>query len=139
MNRGNNRSYEIEHKVAFYELDPLHIVWHGNYFKYFDDARTALFNHLGIDLYEYYSKTNYLFPIIKTSAKFISPLRYGDEFICKATVIECKLKIVVDFEIRLKTNGKICARGKTEQAVVKMPEMEIEFTVPCEIQEALGF
>ena len=139
MSHEAHRSFEIERKVAFYELDPLRIVWHGNYFKYFEDARTALFNQVGIDLYEIYTRTNYLFPIIKTSTKFISPLRYGDEFICKATVVEGKLKIVVDFEIRLKADGKICARGRTEQAAVKMPEMEIEFTVPCEIQEALGF
>ncbi|MEI6128063.1 MAG: thioesterase family protein [Pseudomonadota bacterium] len=131
-------THEIEHTVGFYELDPMQIVWHGNYFKYFEDARAGLFKRRGIDLFEFYGRTNYLFPIIKTATKHIAPLRYGDAFICKAAVIEAKAKIVIDFEIRLKADGQLCARGRTEQAAVKLPGMEIEFTIPGEIQKALG-
>lgn len=35
------RSYhscEIIHRVPFYDLDPMQIVWHGNYFNYFENA-----------------------------------------------------------------------------------------------------
>lgn len=135
----HTHSCEIMHKVPFYDLDPMQIVWHGNYFHYFEDARVALFSQLGIDLYEFYVRTQYLFPIIKTSTKHIYPLRYGDEFICKASLVEGKMKIVVDFEITLKHDKKLCVRGRTEQVAVKAPEMEIMFTIPDEIREALGF
>lgn len=139
VTRNQNHSFEIFHKVPFYDLDPMQIVWHGNYFNYFENARVALFAHLGVDLFEYYSRTQCLFPIIKTSTKHIYPLRYGDEFICKADVVEGKNKIVVDFEIRLKNDGKLCTRGRTEQIAVKAPEMEIMFAIPDEIRKALGF
>ena len=139
MTGKHHLSCEIVHKVPFYDLDPMQIVWHGNYFHYFEDARVALFAKVGIDLYEFYTRTQYLFPIIKTSTKHIYPLRNGDEFICKASVVEGKTKIVVDFEIRLKNDGKICARGRTEQVAVKAPEMEIMFTIPDEIRQALEF
>jgi acyl-CoA thioester hydrolase len=129
-------SCEIVHRVPFYDLDPMQIVWHGNYFLYFEDARVALFAQVGVDLYEFYLRT---FPIIKTTTKHIYPLRHGDEFICKATVVEGKTKIVVDFEIRLKADGRVCTRGRTEQVAVKAPEMEIMFTIPDEIRQALGF
>ena len=129
---------EIERRVAFYELDPMQIVWHGNYYKFFEDARRALFARHGIDLNEFYSRTYLIFPIIRSSAKHIYPLRYGDEFICKATLVEAKMKLVVDFEIRLKEEGKICTRGRTEQVTVKTPEMEIIFEIPEEIRRALG-
>ena len=95
-------SHETEHRVAFYELDPMQIVWHGNYFNYFEDARRALLAHCGIDLNEFFHRTQCLFPIIRTSSKHIYPLRYGDEFICKASLIEAKTKLVFDFEIRMK-------------------------------------
>jgi acyl-CoA thioester hydrolase len=94
---------------------------------------------VGIDLYEFYLRTQYLFPIIKTTTKHIYPLRHGDEFICKATAVEGKTKIIVDFEIRLKADGRVCTRGRTEQVAVKAPEMEIMFTIPDEIRQALGF
>jgi acyl-CoA thioester hydrolase len=137
MSECKRSNHEIEHRVAFYELDPMQIVWHGNYFQYFEDARRGLLEKNGINLYVFYDKYNYLFPVIKTSSKYIYPLRYGDEFVCKATLMECKVTLVVDFEIRLKKDGKICARGRTEQITVKMPEMETIFTIPQEIQAAL--
>jgi len=132
-------SHEIEGRVAFYNLDPMQIVWHGNYFNYFEDARRALFAHRGVDLNEFFRRSQCLFPIIRTSSKHIYPLRYADVFICKAILVEAKTKIVMDFEIRLKDGGKLCTRGRTEQVTVKAPEMEIMFNVPDEIRRALGF
>ena len=139
MTGNHKHSIEILHKVPFYDLDPMQIVWHGNYFNYFENARVALFAHLGVDLFEFFARTQCLFPITKTSTKHIYPLRYGDEFICKASVVEGKTKIVVDFEIRMKNGGRLCTRGRTEQIAVKAPEMEMMFSVPDEIREALGF
>lgn len=132
-------SFEMHQRVQFYDLDPMQIVWHGNYLNYFENARVALLAHLGVDLFEFYEKAQCLFPIIKTATKHIYPLRYGDEFICKATLVEGKMKIIVDFEIRLKSDGKLCTKGRTEQVAVKAPEMEIMFTIPVEIRKALGF
>ena len=131
-------SCEIEHRVAFYELDPMQIVWHGNYYNYFEDARRALLARYGIDLNDFFQRTQCLFPIIRTASKHILPLRYGDEFICKATLAEATNKLVFDFEIRRKSDGKVCARGRTEQAPVKAPEMELLFGIPAEIRQALG-
>ena len=134
-----NRSIEVELSVPFHDLDPLHIVWHGNYLKYFDIARFALFKNAGIDLYAYYQKTGYLFPVIKTSTKHIIPLKYGDVFRCRATVLEASIKIVTDFAIHRVDTGEICARGRGEQVALKPPDMEMEFEIPMDIRSALGF
>jgi acyl-CoA thioester hydrolase len=147
MNHKNSgkvyKSAEIKMTVPFYDLDPLHVVWHGNYLKYFDNARSALFDSLGIDLYGFYKKTKYLFPIIKTSTRHVFPLRHRDEFTVKATVTAAKYKIVTEFEIRLIKDGKICAKGTSEQvAVINQKhdgELEMALTIPEEISKALGF
>lgn len=133
-----NRSFEIRKRVPFYDLDPMQIVWHGNYLNYFEDARRAMLDHMGVDLYQYYERTGTIFPIIRTATKHIYPLRYGDEFICKATLVDSRFKIVVDFEIRLAADDKVCARGRTEQVAVQAPQMEILLRVPEEIRAALG-
>ena len=135
---GENKSFEIRKKVPFYDLDPMQIVWHGNYLNYFEDARRAMLDHMGVDLYQYYERTGIVFPIIRTATKHIYPLRYGDEFICKATLVDSRFKIVVDFEIRLAADDKVCARGRTEQVAVQAPAMEILLRVPEEIRAALG-
>ncbi len=132
-------SFEVTLKVPFYDLDPMQIVWHGNYLKYFDVARAELYDHLGVDLFAFHDRTRYIFPIIRTSVKHIRPLKRGDEFVCRATVKEARTKIVVAFEIRLVKDGTVCARGATEQVAVREPEMEMEFSIPEEISRALGF
>jgi len=137
MTREHHASFEIERKVAFYELDPMQIVWHGNYYKYFEDARSGLLRRAGIELHDYYVHNNYAFPIIKTATKHIYPLRYGDEFICRALVAECKEKLVFDFEIRLKDDGRVCVKARTEQVAVRMPEGEMQFELPAAIRSAL--
>lgn len=133
------KSFELRKMVPFYDLDPMQIVWHGNYLNYFEDARRELLEHLGVDLYKYFEKTKTIFPIIRTSTKHIYPLRHRDEFICKATLVDARFKLVVDFEIRLAADDKICARGKTEQVAVLTPTMEIMLRIPDEIRIALGF
>lgn len=135
----DNISNQVRLTVPFYDVDPMQIVWHGNYLKYFDVARFELFHSVGIDLWEFFKKTNYLFPIIKTTTKHIVPLRHRDEFICKATIIEAKIKIVIDFEIRLTGKDQICTKGRGEQVAVKYPELEMMLKIPDEIRKALGF
>ena len=133
-------SLEIDMKVAFHDLDPLQIVWHGNYLKYFDVARFALFASVGIDLYQYMLTKKYVFPVTRSAAKHIMPLRAFDEFVCRATVTEAQYKIAMKFEIRKKDADRtICARGTSEQLAVRFPQMEMEFAIPEDIRIALGF
>jgi acyl-CoA thioester hydrolase len=139
METQDRRGYEVTLKVPFFDLDPMQIVWHGHYLKYFDIARAELFDHLGVDLFEFHDRTRYVFPIIRSAVKHIHPLKRGDEFVCRAVVKEARAKIVVAFEIRLVKDGTLCARGSTEQVAVLTPEMEMAFTIPEEISRALGF
>lgn len=131
--------YEFKRRVPFHDLDPLQIVWHGNYLKYFDIARFGLFKQAGLDLYQYFLTRQLIFPVTRSSAKHIVPLRYDDAFVCRATVTEAVYKIAMSFEIRLAENGQICTRGKSEQVAVKMPEMEMQFEVPGDVTAALGY
>lgn len=133
------KSVEVKLTVPFFDLDPMQIVWHANYLNYFEIARAALFDHYGVDLYSYYERHKIIFPIIRTSTKHIYPLRHRDEIITKATLADVHVKLVVDFEIRLAADSRICARGRTEQVGVKVPEMETIFKIPDDIRRALGF
>jgi acyl-CoA thioester hydrolase len=130
-------NFDMHMKVAFHDLDPLQVVWHGNYLKYFDVARFELFASRGVDLYAYMMEKDIIFPVTRTSLKHISPLRAFDEFICRATVTEAHYKIGMTFEIRKKDSGILCARGNSEQLAVRYPTMEMEFAIPEDIRQAL--
>jgi len=136
--KDEKKSFEVKISVPFFDLDPMQIVWHGNYLNYFELARAALFDHYGVDLYAYYEREKIIFPIIRTSTKHIFPLRHRDEIICKAVLADGNIKLVVDFEIRKVADNSVCARGRTEQVAVKTPEMETLFSLPQDIRNLLG-
>ena len=135
----DKKTFEVKISVPFFDLDPMQIVWHGNYLNYFEIARAALFEHHGVDLYSYYNREKIIFPIIRTSTKHIFPLRHRDEIICKATLADANIKLVVDFEIRKTADNSVCARGRTEQVAVKTPEMETLFSIPQDIRSLVGY
>jgi acyl-CoA thioester hydrolase len=105
--------------------------------KYFEVARQALFKECGVDMQHYTEDTRYVFPVVRSMIKHISPLRFDDEFTCTVILREARVKIVLDFEIKLVSNGKLCVKGWTEQVAVLLPEMEMSFQIPEEIQKAL--
>jgi acyl-CoA thioester hydrolase len=133
------RSHEVQLSVAFHELDPLGVVWHGNYLRYFDIARFGLFSSAGLDLYRYQADQHIIFPLIKTSTKYIFPLVYGDRFVCKTTALSADVKIVLDFEIRRLPDAVVCTRGRGEQVGIQLPQRETLFEIPRDIRLALGF
>jgi acyl-CoA thioesterase FadM len=47
------------------------------------------------------------------------------------------VKLVIDFEVRLRGDGRLCATGRSEHAAVRMPGMELEFRIPEEVEKAL--
>lgn len=132
-------SIDIEMKVSFHDLDPLQIVWHGNYMKYFDVARFGLFKSVGIDLYAYMLEKKMVFPVTRSAVKHILPLRAFDRFACRARVTEAQYKIGMNFEIRKDNGLTVCAKGSSEQLAVRFPEMEMDYAIPDDIRVALGF
>ncbi len=130
-------SCQISMRVPFHDLDPMQVVWHGNYYKYFDQARFKLFQQCGVELYTLYQKTNLLLPIIRTTCKHIAALGQNDQFTCTASLIEAHIKIVIDFEIRRTSDGALCTRARSDQVAVKMPENELLLEIPESIRNAL--
>lgn len=139
MHETKTQSHEVKLRIPFHDLDPMGVVWHGNYLKYFDYARAELYYFLGVDIYTFDHDMEYIFPITKTSIKYIHPLRHRDLIVCKASVREADIKIVVDFEIRKEETNEVCTRGSSDQVAIKLPENELMLRIPEYIRTGLGF
>ena len=138
VGRAEATTCSVELSVPFHDLDPMQVVWHGNYLKYFEQARQKLFDDSGVDLYRMALDDGVLFPIVKTSTKYIHPLRFRDRFTVRATVREAHRRIVLDFEIRRSDDGKVCARATSEQVAVSTAEQSLLFAIPDEVRKALN-
>ena len=66
-------------KVRFSEIDSMHVVWHGDYVRYFEDGREAFgleYSGLG---YGDISKSGYLAPMVDLHLQYKRPLSLGEE------------------------------------------------------------
>ncbi|MBI5501385.1 MAG: acyl-CoA thioesterase [Deltaproteobacteria bacterium] len=132
------REAVVRLRVPFYDLDPMQVVFHGNYLKYFERARQALFDAAGLDPYRSPCDGDVVFPVVRTQVKHVRPLRFRDEFDCTARLVDARSKIVIDFEIRLAGGGAVCARGRTEQVAVRLPSLALELRIPADVRRAFG-
>jgi acyl-CoA thioester hydrolase len=135
---GAQRTATVCFTVPFADVDAMQVVWHGHYLKYFDLARDQLFRDAGLDLYRLVGESGLVFPITRTQTKHVHPLRFRDEVRCKATLIEAECRLVLDFEIRLVAGDRLCAKGRTEQAAVRLPDGLLELRIPEPIRRALA-
>src|SRR4051794_21439883 len=80
-------SAQVVLTAQFGELDPMHVVWHGNYVRYMEQARAALmdkidYNFPGLDA------SGYLWPIVDMRLKYIKPIRFRQTVQVEATLVE---------------------------------------------------
>lgn len=100
-------------KVRFHECDPLQIVWHGNYLKYFEEGREDFGKSHGISYLDM-KENGFSTPVVKSVCEHKLPLKYGDEFEVITSFIHSRAaKIIFNYEIR---RGKeIICTGETTQ------------------------
>ncbi len=102
--------------VPFHDCDPMGIVWHGHYLKYFEHARTALFRRCGLDVPEVRDLGLRIY-VADARLRFTHPLGYGDEIevSAKTTATAPLLRIV--YSVRNLTRQRRSARGNTVLAI----------------------
>jgi len=125
---------ETEITVEFFHLDPMQVVWHGNYIDYFEIARNALLDKLGYGYYEM-EKSGYAFPVIEVSVKYLASLRHMDRARIKAILEEYENRLMFRFEIRNAKTGVLTTRGMTTQMAFDIKAGESCFVCPPALTE----
>lgn len=116
-----------EIKVRFNECDPHQIVWHGNYLKYFEDAREDFCIKNGISYLD--AKAHgYTTPIVRSVCEHKLPLKYGDSFNIETTYIPTAAAKII-FKYRVFCKGKLVCTGETVQVFLDEPG-ELSLTYP---------
>lgn len=125
--------------VPFYDLDTFQVVWHGNYFKYFERARQALFKQAGLDIYRPEPEQRYHYPVVRTRVRHLHPLFLDDEFEVKARLTDASCKLVIAFELRNLPARRLCARAESQQVALDARDHRLCFEIPAEVRAAFGW
>ena len=120
---------ETEISIEFNDLDPMRIVWHANYFNYFETARRTLLQKLNYDYYQM-EESGYVFPVIEVSAKYLASLRYKDRAKVKAILMEYENRLMIRYEIRNIQTGELTTKGVSTQMAIDIKKQESCFVCP---------
>lgn len=128
-------SCRTEVQVRFNEADPLGIVWHGHYVRYFEDGREAFGNRHDLGYLEVY-KLGFVIPVVSVQCDFKRSLRYGDRVIVETTFIPtdaAKLKFM--YRLFNAATGELVATGSSVQVFLSKEDSVLQLANPPFFEE----
>jgi len=128
---------ETEIEIQFYDLDPMQIVWHGNYVKYLEVARCALLDQIDYN-YHQMKDSGYMWPVIDVSLRYIGSAVFGQRIKVRAEIVEYENRLKIDYLITDAASGKRLTRASTSQVAVSIATGEMSFVSPDILFEKLG-
>lgn len=128
---------EIELSPAFHDLDPMEIVWHGNYVKYLELARCALLAKFDYD-YPQMRDSGYAWPIVDMRLKYVRPTEFGQRLRIRAEVVEWENRLKIEYLISDASTGQKINKGYTIQVAVHMASREMQYICPSVLWQKLG-
>jgi len=120
---------QVDLQVPFPDIDAAQIVWHGNYFRYFEAARAELLRRIGYD-YPQMRASGFVWPLVDTHVRFIQPIRYAQWIRVTAGLTEWENRMRVEYEIRDRDTGQRLALGATVQCAVTLDGWELQLASP---------
>ncbi len=109
---------EANIKVRYQETDQMGVVYHANYFIWFEVGRTEMIRSIGIT-YKDMENKGLLLPVVDVSCKYIQSAKYDDEILIKTKISEYNgFRMNFNYKvIRIKDN-ELLATGETKHVWV---------------------
>lgn len=116
--------------VRFNEADPLGIVWHGHYIRYFEDGREAFGKRYGIAYLDFY-KEGYAVPVVSIQCDYKKPLRYGESVIVETQYENTPAaKLKFNYKMFEADTKELVATGSSVQVFVEAKSFQLQLTMP---------
>lgn len=103
-------------RVRFNEVDSMHIVWHGEYVKYFEDGREEFgreFDGIG---YMDIANSGFYAPMVELNIQYKKSLKCNDTAIVETRFIDTPAaKICFEYKIIRQSDNEVVATGNSVQ------------------------
>lgn len=106
----------LEIQVRYNEVDQMGIAHHPRYFTWFEMARIALLDGVGLP-YGVMEREGIQLPLVHAEARYRRPLRFGDWFRLEAEVVELT-PVRVGFAYRIHVGEALATEARTDHAAV---------------------
>lgn len=117
-------SFKHKIELRYSDSDQMGVVYHANYFTFFEQGRTLYLKELGIDYYDI-EKSGFIFPVRDVSCTYLSSIRLGEEVYCE-TILQNSSKVKLEFSHTIiNTDGEVKAKGATSIISVRKSDFKI--------------
>ncbi|MDC9594599.1 acyl-CoA thioesterase [Xenorhabdus sp. IM139775] len=128
---------EVELTVPFHDADPMGVVWHGNYFRYFEIAREALMNQVNYG-YREMRGSGYVWPVVDAKIKYRASVLFEQKIRVRATIEEFENRLKIAYQVFDAASGEKTTTGYTIQVAVSQETREMSFVSPDILFERMG-
>jgi len=130
-------SASAEIVVPFHDLDPVDIVWHGNYVKYLEVARDELMNRIGYSHAEMRA-SGFTWPVVEMKLRYLQAARLRQKLRVRASISEYEQRLKITYEISDAASGRRLTRAHTVQVAVRADTGEMLFRTPPVLREKIA-
>ena len=120
---------DTEILVPFFDVDTMHVVWHGHYVKYLEVARCALLDHIGHN-YTQMCESGYAWPVIDLQLRYVRGAVFGQKINVRANLVEWENRLKVNYLITDLASGERLTRASTVQVAVDIRSREMQLASP---------
>ncbi len=106
-------------RVRYAETDQMGVVYHSNYFIWFEVGRVELFRQLGFTYKEMELHHQCFIAVVDARCRFKAPARYDDEILIRTCVKNLRESLIhFGYEAVRQSDGTLLAEGETVHLVV---------------------
>ncbi|MGD8112773.1 acyl-CoA thioesterase [Vibrio sp. TRT 17S01] len=120
---------EVTLVTSFQDADPMGVVYHGNYFRFFEEARRVLMDKIDYG-YLAMNESGYMWPVIDTRVKYVKAIPFNHQIRVTATLTEWENRLRVDYIVFDAQTGQRMCKAHTTQVAVSMADQEMCFVSP---------
>ena len=127
---------DTEVQVPFFDIDTMHVVWHGHYVKYLEVARCALLDKLGHN-YTHMLESGYAWPVIDLQLRYVRGAVFGQRINVRASLVEWENRLKINYLISDAATGERMTRASTVQVAVDIASREMQLACPGVFTDAV--
>src|SRR5205085_8277879 len=120
-----NHFCEVRLRVRYAETDQMGVVYHANYFVWFEVGRVELLRQLGFSYRDMEQDDGCFIAVVDARCRYKAPARYDDEVIVRTHLKNVRESLVhFGYELLRAADGSLLAEGETTH-IVTDSEMKV--------------
>lgn len=109
---------ETRLRVRYAETDQMGVVYHSNFFIWFELGRVEFLRHLGFTYRDMEREDGCYIPVVDARCRYKAPVRYDDELIIRTRLTSVRGSLLhFTYQVVRALDSALCAEGETTHII----------------------